>query len=281
MRIRSILFYAAAFTAFLVIGIVCAPLLLLPERFVWPVVRIWARSSLYLHRTIAGIGEEILGKENIPEGGLLVASKHQSAWETLRLAALLDRPTFILKQELMWIPVFGWYLKRTGQIPIRRGQRSAALAAMTRHALAAIARGRQVIIFPEGTRRPPLAAPQYRYGVTRLYLTLGAPCLPVAHNAGLFWPRRELVHRAGHISLSVLPPIAPGLPADRFTELLRSTIEAESDRLAHSALERYPDLRKALAGDIRGERREGPAASLDDTPPLDGAARSEAAPPDG
>jgi 1-acyl-sn-glycerol-3-phosphate acyltransferase len=242
LLIRSILFNVAMLLNFTVLGVLFSPVLLIPSRFGWPVVKIWAGSTLWLHRLICGIDEEIAGRENIPPGGLLVASKHQSAWETLRLVTLFRRPTFILKRELLWIPLFGWYLVKFGQIPVDRGRGTAALQSMLARARQAIADDRQIIIFPEGTRRHPLAAPEYRYGVVRLYREINAPVLPVALNSGLFWPRRALAHRPGRISLICLPVIQTGLDPDAFLERLKSELETATANLVSKALRSDPSL---------------------------------------
>jgi 1-acyl-sn-glycerol-3-phosphate acyltransferase len=252
LLIRSALFNAAAYLSFLVQAILYSPVLLLPERCFWPLGRFWVRSTLWLHRTICGIEHEYRGRENIPAGGFIVASKHQSAWETLALVTLFRRPCFILKRELLWVPLFGWYLKKAGMIPVQRGKRSAALEAMTAHARRAIDEGRQIIIFPEGTRRPPLAPPDYRYGVTRLYRDLAVTCLPVALNSGLFWPRRSFTHRQGTIVLECLPPIPPGREPDAFAAEVKAAIESATQRLMEEAFAARPDLRGVVL------REEGP-----------------------
>jgi 1-acyl-sn-glycerol-3-phosphate acyltransferase len=246
MLARSILFNIALYVNFVVLGVLLSPVLLLPQDWGWPVVRFWARSSLWWHRVICGIGERIGGLENRPEGGYLVACKHQSSWETLRIVTLVAKPAFILKRELMWMPLFGWYLLKFGQIPVNRGKRAAALEAMTVHARRAIANGQQVIIFPEGTRRPPGAEPHYRYGVVHLYKELGVPCLPIALNSGLYWPRRSLEHVHGTIRLRILPPIEPGIEPKAFAKRLESDIESATHALIDEALEHDPKVRRVL-----------------------------------
>ena len=243
MLARSLLFNAAAYLNFLVQAILFAPVLLLPERMFWPIGRFWVRSTLFLHRSICGIDDDIRGRANIPTGGFIVASKHQSAWETLRLIELFPRPSFILKRQLLFVPLFGWYLKKAGMIPVDRGRGSAAIAAMTAHARRAIAEGRQIIIFPEGTRRAPGAPAEYRHGVARLYAELGVPCLPVALNSGLFWPRHALTHRPGTILCECLSPIPPGLDPDAFLARLKDMIESATEALIAEALSANRELR--------------------------------------
>ena len=246
MLFRSILFNIALYLNFTILGVLFFPVFFLPQDWGWPVVRFWARSSLWWHKVICGVGEDISGLENRPEGGYIVACKHQSSWETLRVVNLVPKPTFIFKRELMWLPLFGWYLLKFGQIPVNRGRRTAALSAMTHHARRAIANGQQIVIFPEGTRRAPGAEPKYRFGVVHLYKELNVPCLPMALNSGLYWPRRTLVHIPGTVRLQILPPIAPGLSPAAFAKKLESDIEAASTELIDKALQSDPAVRQIL-----------------------------------
>jgi 1-acyl-sn-glycerol-3-phosphate acyltransferase len=211
--------------------IAAIPTLALPRGALFAVVRFWARTNLWLLRWVCGIRAEFRGLQRIPPGPLLVASKHQSLWETFALMLLFADPTFILKRELMWIPFFGWYLWKAGMIPVDRGKRSQALAEMTLRARQQIERHRQIIIFPEGTRRAPGAEPNYKFGVTHLYSEMSAPCLPVALNSGLFWPRRSFRRYPGTIIVEALDPIAPGLPKSEFALALQHAIETATARL--------------------------------------------------
>ncbi len=165
-------------------------------------------------------------REN-PERACIVACKHQSSWETFALYAVLDDPVYVLKRELMWMPLFGWYMRKAGLIPIDRSAGMAALARMTARARQALtgARPRQLVIFPEGTRRPPGAEPSYKPGVVHLYSKAGVPCVPLALNSGLFWPRRSLRRLPGTIVAEVLDPIPPGLDKDTFFTRLQDAIE--------------------------------------------------------
>jgi 1-acyl-sn-glycerol-3-phosphate acyltransferase len=205
--------------------LVAMPTLLLPNRYLLSVAKQWARTNLWLVRVLCGIKADFRGLEKIPRGGLIIASKHQSMWETFALLPHVDDPTFILKRELMWIPLFGWCLRKAQMIPVNRGARGPALAAMTERAKAEVRRGRQIIIFPEGTRRPPGAEPQYKFGVAHLYAETGVPCVPVALNSGLFWPRRSFRRFPGTVVVQVCDPIAPGLDKSTFIVRLQEAIE--------------------------------------------------------
>lgn len=211
---------------------VALPALLLPQAALRHVAVGWARSSLWLMRVVAGTRYEVIGRENIPAGGLMVAAKHQSFWETFTLFTLFPDPVFILKRELMRIPLFGWCLAKLRMIPVDRGARARALKDVTRRATVELGqKGRQLLIFPEGTRRPPGAPPAYKFGVAHLYAELQVPCLPVALNSGLYWPRRQFLRRPGTIRLEILPPILPGLDKTSFQHELQQRIETACDRL--------------------------------------------------
>ena len=190
----------------------------------------WGRFNLWLLRVVVGTRVEIRGRERIPPGGLLLAAKHQSFLETFTLVFLVDDPTFILKRELQWIPLFGWLTIKAGMIPVRRGG-ATALAEMNRSARLKAAEGRQIIIFPEGTRRPPGAPPAYKNGVAHLYRTLGVPCLPVGLNSGLFWPRRHYIRRPGTVVIEFGEVIPAGLSREDFMAAMTTEVEAISDRL--------------------------------------------------
>jgi 1-acyl-sn-glycerol-3-phosphate acyltransferase len=223
----NVLFYLNLFARLIVI----LPTLVLPRSAIMAVVRSWARSNLWLLRVCCGIRVEFRGLEKIPPGPLLVASKHQSVWETFTLLLLFRDPTFVIKRELMWLPFFGWYAWKAAMIAVNRGKRSQALAEMTENARIELGRDRQIVIFPEGTRRAPGAEPKYKYGVAHLYAELGVPCLPIALNSGLFWPRRSFRRFPGTVILEVLDPIAPGLDKRTFADQLQRVTEEATARL--------------------------------------------------
>ena len=203
-----------------------------PPHVMVAVARLWGRTSIWLMRVICGTHVEIKGLENIPPGGIIFAGKHQSAWETFALLTIIDRPVFILKRELTWIPFFGWCLIKTRMIPVDRGSRTKVLHRAAEQARIEVGQnGRQLIIFPEGTRRAPGAEPAYKFGVAYMYGELGVPCVPMALNAGLFWPRRQFIRRPGTIRMEILEAIPPGLDRQVFHNLLQERIEEASNRL--------------------------------------------------
>jgi 1-acyl-sn-glycerol-3-phosphate acyltransferase len=229
--VRSILFNALFYLNLLVHLIAAMPTMLMPYRGVLAVAKSWARTSLWLLRIVAGINVDWRGLEKIPPGALILASKHQSVWETFALLTAVDDPVFILKRELMWIPLFGWCLWKGDMIPVDRGARGPALAAMMERARYELSRGRQIIIFPEGTRRPAGAEPRYKFGAAHLYAATGVPCVPVALNSGLFWPRRSFRRFPGTVRVEILDPIPPGLDRQIFAERLQTEIETATARL--------------------------------------------------
>jgi 1-acyl-sn-glycerol-3-phosphate acyltransferase len=228
--LRSIAFNVLFYLNTAIWLIIALPTFFMPYRAILVVAKVWGRSNLVLLR-VAGIDYEVRGREKIPQGPLIVAAKHQSAWETFALLPLFDNPLFIVKRELQWIPIFGWLMVKGRMVPVDRSAGSQALAAMTERARIELARGRQLIIFPEGTRRPVGAKPRYKFGVAHLYAAEGVPCVPIALNSGLFWPRRSILRLPGTVLVEILDPIAPGLDRDVFFERLRHDLEMATARL--------------------------------------------------
>ncbi len=228
--IRSVAFNVLFYLNLVLHVVAAIPTYALPRRAFMAMAKSWGRSSNAL-LAVAGIRVELRGLQKIPPGALLVAAKHQSVWETFTLLTLFDDPAYIFKRELMWIPVFGWYAWKSDMIPIDRGARRGALAQMIARACAELARGRQIIIFPEGTRTAPGAPPAYKQGIVQLYAAGGVPCLPVALNSGLYWPRRKFLRYPGTIVLEVLDPIPPGLAPAEFAARLEREIETATAKL--------------------------------------------------
>jgi 1-acyl-sn-glycerol-3-phosphate acyltransferase len=238
--LRSLIFNVLFYLNTAVWLVIALPTFFMPYRAILWIAKTWGRCNLVLLRVVAGIDCEIRGCEKIPPGALIVAPKHQSAWETFALLPLFDNPLFIVKRELEWIPIFGWLMIKGRMVPVNRGAGSQALAAMTERARLELSDGRQLIIFPEGTRRPAGAEPRYKYGVAHLYAAEGVPCLPIALNSGLFWPRRSILRLPGTVLVEVLDPIAPGLDKDAFFKRLQDELEAATTRLIAESKAKMP-----------------------------------------
>jgi 1-acyl-sn-glycerol-3-phosphate acyltransferase len=229
--IRSLVFNAAFYVATALILIGGSPLLLGPRAWAMAGLRFHARVTLWLMRVICGTRMEVRGRENLPRGAALIAAKHQSAWDTIGLALPFDDPALVMKAELMKIPLYGWFAKKFGMIPIRRETGPRALREMLKEARDRAREGRQILVFPEGTRRKPGAPPAYKPGIMLLYDALKVTCVPVALNSGHFWPRDSLIRRPGTIVVEILPPIPPGLDRKVFSETLIERIETATARL--------------------------------------------------
>lgn len=218
-------------------------------RFAYTVGVYWARANMFFLRWVAGIRSEVTGMENIPEGGCIIAAKHQSDWDIFAILPHAGRPAFIAKKELLAIPFFGWVARAAETISIDRKKGGRAIPAMLEDAEAALSRGCRIIIFPEGHRMAPLAPPNYRVGIVRLYEALNVPVVPVALNSGLFWGRNSPILWPGRARARFLPAIPPGLGADAFRARLIGDIETATNELildaVHAGLTRPipPELR--------------------------------------
>jgi 1-acyl-sn-glycerol-3-phosphate acyltransferase len=253
LMIRSIIFNILFYLNLFAQLIAALPTLLMPRWGILAVGRFWARTNLWLLRTVCGLDADFHGLDKIPPGPLLVAAKHQSMWETFALLLILPDPAYIMKRELMWIPFFGWYAWKAGMIAVDRGRGSQALVDMNASARRELARNRQIIIFPEGTRRSPGAEPRYKYGVAHLYAEMGVPCLPIALNSGLFWPRRSIRRYPGTVRVEVLDLIPPGLGKEAFFERLQRAVEAATARLVAIG-------RRDRAGNATGDASLAPSS---------------------
>src|SRR3954462_2256408 len=233
--LRSLVFNVLFYLLLAFWVIVGLPTLLMPRWGAVLLAQCWARSSIWLMRVVCNTKVEYRGVEKIPKGPLIVASKHQSMWETFALLQFFPEPLFILKRELKWIPFFGWYLIKTNMIGVVRGGGGKSLTGMTRRAGEEVRRGRQLIIFPEGTRTAVDAPPRYKAGVAQVYVDCGVQCLPVALNSGLFWPRRTFMRYPGTLVVEFLDPLPPGLSRDEFIAQVSSVIEEATNRLVEAA----------------------------------------------
>ncbi|MEL7130592.1 MAG: lysophospholipid acyltransferase family protein [Pseudomonadota bacterium] len=234
--IRSIIFVIWIYATMVVLAFLCLPAMLLHRKAALAPVRFWIKNVRWSLRAIVGITTEIRGREHVPEGGLLIASKHQSMYDAFVPFLIVDDPAIIIKRELLWYPVFGWYAWRTDMIPIDRAGGSKTLKRMYAEARKRTDKGRQVLIFPEGTRRAPGAPPAYKSGIYALYSKLDVPCLPIAHNVGLCWPAHGLRRRPGKIVVECLPVLPSGLDKQSFMDTLETAIEPACDRLLDEGL---------------------------------------------
>ncbi|MXN48844.1 1-acyl-sn-glycerol-3-phosphate acyltransferase [Shinella kummerowiae] len=241
---RSVLFNTLFYVNLIAQMIIMTPAyFLLPRKKAYVIAKNWARSNHWLFDKIVGTTFEIEGLENIPQGGgYIFAPKHQSFWDAYALLPWLDDPLYILKRELTWIPLFGWYLKKQRMVPVNRNARGKVMAAVMERTKAEMDTGRQLIIYPEGTRRPPGATPEYKYGIARLYRDLQVPVVPVVMHPGLFWPRRKFIRYPGHFKVQILPAIAPGMDPDAFLAHLIDVMETASDQLLIETAAANPDL---------------------------------------
>lgn len=186
----------------------------------------WMRGLHKLLKLVVGLDLRIEGLEHLPAGPCIIASKHQSSFETLVFHTIRPELVIGLKEELMRIPLFGWYLRIAQNIAIDRGGAAKAMRSLIKGAELAVSRGLSILIFPEGHRRPPGAEPDYKPGVAALYMALDVPVVPVALDSGRFWPRRSFTKRPGTITVQLLEPIAPGLDRRRFMRLLEERTES-------------------------------------------------------
>lgn len=233
--LRSIIFniiFYVNLALFLILG---SWLFLCPRIWAIRALQAWASTSLWLLKLICNIKIEVRGRENIFVGPCFVAGKHQSAWETFALLPLFDDPCMVLKRELTFIPLFGWFALKFKMIAVERSAGSSALRKLVARGKEEIARGRAIIIMPEGTRRGVDDPPDYKPGAAALYNALNVPCVPFGLNSGVFWPRRKFMRNPGTIVVEFLPAIPTGLPRKEFQKRLETAIETSTTRLISEA----------------------------------------------
>jgi len=232
LRIRSITFMVYLIVSISVASIFAAPVVLAAPRKARGIAQTWARVTLRVLKFLTGVSFKIEGAENIPTSGVIVAANHQSQWETLALYALLPKPVVILKTELLRIPLYGWWMKRVGNIAVDRKGGAKALRALRTKTAERLAQGEQILVFPEGTRSAIGERLPYHSGVAGIYAHSGAPCVPVAHNSGEYWRYPGIDKIPGEITMRFLPVIAPGLGRKEFLRQLQSAIEGARPDLA-------------------------------------------------
>jgi 1-acyl-sn-glycerol-3-phosphate acyltransferase len=242
--IRTVVFNVLFVLTTMLLSLLAAPGLLMPYRVVVWVKQLWLHLVLGMTRIVIGIDWEERGKENIPDGPVIFAVKHQSAIDTLVLSVAHPFCAFVLKRELIWLPVWGWFLLRLGMIPIDRSKGLASMRKVTNDAAKIVAKGQSILIFPQGTRTPPGAVRPYLPGVVAIYKGANVPVVPVALNSGLFWPRRQMGKQPGIVTVEYLEPIEPGLDRKSFMTQIEERIEKATVRLEEEALERFAHLPK-------------------------------------
>ncbi len=247
LYLRSLLYAAAFYTTTVLMLVGGIWLLAAPRSWAMAGLAWHGRICTWLLRVICGTTLEVRGRDKLPPAPFLVAAKHQSTWDTFALIPLLRDPAIVLKEELKWIPVYGWFCLKFEHILVRRERAATALRLLVGDAKARAAEHREILIFPEGTRQTPGAPPAYKPGYVALYEGLGLPCVPLALNSGVFWPRRSMRRYPGTIVVEFLDPVPPGLPRAEFRKIVETRLEEASHRLLAEA-NIDTDVRAAFAG---------------------------------
>jgi 1-acyl-sn-glycerol-3-phosphate acyltransferase len=233
--LRAAIFQIAFYLWTALMAPIGLPLLLAPPLWMMRYGTFWSQGTLWLLRVCVGLDHEIRGSENMPPGPVLVAMKHQSAWDTFAATVMFRYPAMVIKRELGWLPFYGWYALKAGMIPVDRAGGAAALKRMVAASQKALAQDRPILIFPEGTRSAVGAPPDYQPGIVALYRQLDVPLVPIAVNSGLYWGRRHFLKRPGRITVEILPPILPGRARREVLAELETRIEAATARLVAAA----------------------------------------------
>jgi 1-acyl-sn-glycerol-3-phosphate acyltransferase len=228
--VRSLIYVLLFYLWTALIAIVCTPILLGPTRWTLAMFDLWSRVVVGL-LVVCGVRVEVRGREHMPRGPALIAPKHQCMLDVFAQFGVLPSSCFVMKKELMWIPWFGWYALKVKSIIVDREAGASALRKLVREATAVFADNRQVVIFPEGHRMEPGAAPDYKPGIAALYREIDVPVHPVATNSGVHWPAHGFIRHPGTIVFEYLEPIPPGLKRAEFMRTLQERIETASDRL--------------------------------------------------
>ncbi len=228
----NLLFYVLTASA----AVAMLPLLVGPRRWLVTPMRLWARLIIVMLRLVCGIRLRVTGLEHLPrEGPALIAAKHQSAFDTVVWFALLPDTAYVLKRELLAIPIYGWLARKSRMIAVDRAAGAAAMRGLIRGGRAAAEEGRQILIFPEGTRVAPGRRAVYHPGVAALAAATGLPVIPAATDSGLRWGRRDFRRPPGVITLAILPPLPASLRREALVARLEAVIEAETGRLLRAA----------------------------------------------
>ena len=229
----SLIFVVQMYLAMAVFAVVFAPWAIVSREGALAAAHGYCRWVRWTARVLCGLRSEVRGE--VPQGEVLIASKHQSFFDIILIVSAVPRPKFIMKKELLWAPIVGFYAKRIGCIPVDRGKRGQAIKAMVAAVRAGRAQPGQLIIFPQGTRVAAGAHLPYKGGAGILYRELGQPCVPAATNVGVFWPRHGILRHPGRAVLEFLPAVAPGLSLSAFMARIEAEVETRSDALMREA----------------------------------------------
>ena len=229
--IRSAIFNFILVLTILLMGLLAFPLLIGSRKRVCWLRDRWVKFILFSLKIVVGLDYRVEGLENLPKGRFMVASKHQSAWETLALHLIFPDPSIVLKKELLKLPILGRFIEKVGMVPIDRSGRASALKSMLIAARKWANIGRPIIIFPQGTRVTAGEKHDYHSGVFAVYRALKVPVVPVALNSGTFWSRKAFIKKPGIITVRVLSYIRPGMDRKEFMEKLEDVIETETELL--------------------------------------------------
>ena len=233
--LRSALFYPVLYVNWALFLVLGSWLLLAPRSWAMAALALHGDVTVFLLRVICGTKMEVRGHEKLLPGPVIVAAKHQAAWDTFAIISLMRDPAMVMKAELLSVPLYGRFCRKFELIPVQRELGPAALRQMVREARHRVAQNREIVIFPEGTRKIPGAVPDYKPGIAFLYQDLNVPVCPLALNSGMFWPRHSFLRYPGTIVVEFLDPIPPGLPRQEFMEKLQSAIEPASNELCKEA----------------------------------------------
>lgn len=234
LYLRSGLYWLVFAASTIVYGFLVGTLAwLLPFRWRHVPVRQWATINLHALRWLCGLHWRVEGRENLPSYPVVIFAKHQSTWETIALALLLPPQVWVVKRELLKVPFFGWGLAALWPIAIDRSAGRAAVEQMLQQGRRRLRQGQCVMIFPEGTRVRPGTTERYRMGGAILATETGTPVLPIAHNAGEFWPRHSFIKWPGEVVVSIRPPIeSAGKTPEQLNDEVREVIETEMQRIS-------------------------------------------------
>ena len=229
----SLIFIVQMYLAMVVFGLMFLPAALSDRAGATRAAHAYCRWVVFSLRVLCGLRCEVRGTP--PTGAAVIAAKHPSFLDIILIFGALPAPRFIMKAELRFAPILGWYALRLGCVPVKRGARGAAITRMMEDVRSGMVRPGQLVIYPQGTRVAPGHQRPYKIGTAALYAQLGQTCHPVATNAGLFWPKRSLLRKPGLAVVEFLPPIAPGLENGAFMAALEEAVESGSNRLMAEA----------------------------------------------